>query len=62
MQLFKNLFKKSEKPVVQGMRGAPELQTQDERDATRSRMEAEMTTQREQRASDAAGSPPANQT
>jgi len=62
MSLFKKLFKKPERPVVQDMRGAPELQTQDERDATRSRMEAEMTTQREHRASDAAGAPPANQT
>ena len=52
MAFLKNLFggKKKDKPAVQDLPGHEELQTQDEQDATRGRMEAEMDRSREQRA------------
>jgi len=50
---LKNLFGgKKEKPVVQNLPGHEELQTKEEQDATRGRMEAEMDRSREQRATD----------
>ncbi len=47
MSLFKDFFKKAPKPVVHPMARSAPLQTDEERDAIRSRMEAEMTTERE---------------
>ena len=53
MAFLKNLFGgKKEKPVVQNLPGHEELQTKEEQDATRGRMEAEMDRSREQRATD----------
>jgi len=51
MAFLKNLFggKKKDKPTVQDLPGHEELQTKEEQDATRGRMEAEMDRSREQR-------------
>jgi hypothetical protein len=48
---LKNIFgSKKEKPVVQALPGHEDLQTKEEQDATRGRMEAEMDRSRESRA------------
>ena len=57
MAFLKNLFgSKKERPTVQALPGHEELQTKEEQDATRGRMEAEMDRSREKRAAN----PPQN--
>jgi hypothetical protein len=51
MNFFKKLFDKSDKPKVEPLRNvsAAPMQTQEEQDATRQRMEAEMDVSRAER-------------
>lgn len=51
MGFFKRLFPQKSKRVVEPMRGAGKLQTDEEQDAVRKKMEAEMTNARDKRES-----------
>ena len=49
MNFFKDAFGMKEERVIEPIHGRPVTQTQAEQDATRKRMETEMSEQREQR-------------
>jgi hypothetical protein len=58
VEFFKRLLGKKDKPKYESMHGTGELQTKEEQDATRTRMESEMAAERERRT----GQPPAKPT
>lgn len=51
MEFIRKLFGKSDRAKTDVVRGAAPVQSQDEQDATRSRMESEMAAQKERRES-----------
>jgi hypothetical protein len=60
MEFLKRLLGKKEKPKYESMHGVGELQTKEEQDATRTKMESEMTAARELRTGQPPAEPPSN--